>query len=201
MATSVELVTRLFQVRPLTYPLSLDILVTHVQRTPCEEADRDIPALDNSSTPTPWAHDRIGIGAMVGSMLNAKGRRAYTLILEDGELVQLSQVDTSASIAPSSPAMNSSGITIPLHRNAQKPPQHSAGNGNSSLIGRKEVAQLLGCHPDTLSRDRKKLAAAGLVGKRLAGSSIRWRRDDVMAYAERIGLTGKRAPGRPRKHF
>lgn len=65
------------------------------------------------------------------------------------------------------------------------------------FFDREELANILGCHPDTVSRDRKKLEAEGLVGRKLAGRRIRWRKDQTIAYAERKGLTGKRRPGRP----
>lgn len=100
------------------------------------------------------------------------------------------------------------GITIitglaggPILVQDQEPGQHSACNGDSPLLGRKDVARLIGCHPCTVSRDREKLEAEGLVGKKIGGRSYRWRRDDVLAYAASKGLTGKRAPGRPRTRW
>lgn len=77
----------------------------------------------------------------------------------------------------------------------------SRGAGNE-CIGREEVAELLGCHPDSLSRMRKELGAEGLIGIRIEGCrSLRWRREDVLAYMAHKGLSGKRKPGRPRKNF
>ena len=74
-------------------------------------------------------------------------------------------------------------------------------NPDSMFLDREEVARELGLHPDTFSRRREEYEAKGLVGKKLGGSRIKWRREDVDAFAAREGLTGKRAPGRPRKNF
>lgn len=81
---------------------------------------------------------------------------------------------------------------------ARKLCRHGCWIGTTPLICRTEVARLIGCHPDTLSRDTEELESEGLVGKKLGGSGKRWRLDSVLAYAKRKGL-GTRAPGRPRK--
>ena len=85
----------------------------------------------------------------------------------------------------------------------REPRRTSAASENSPFLNREQVAQMLGCHPDKLSwwRYREKMEAEGLIGRRIAGSRKMWRREDVEAYATRKGLTGKRAPGRPRKNF
>lgn len=101
------------------------------------------------------------------------GRHTYILVIEDRRVVDL----RAAEPTPSSPP------------------------ADSPFGDRIWVSKTLGCHPDKLSRDRTRLEAAGLVGRKLNGRKIMWRKDDVIAYAERIGLTGKRRPGRPRKIF
>lgn len=79
--------------------------------------------------------------------------------------------------------------------------RHRSANEDSPFLIREEVAEMLGCHPDKLSWRpiREKMEAQGLIGRRVGGSRKMWRREDVIAYAERQGLTGKRGPGRPRK--
>ncbi len=78
--------------------------------------------------------------------------------------------------------------------------QHRSKDPRSPFMDREAVAQALGCHPDTLSRRRKKLEADGLVGKKIEGSSFVWLREHVDAYVARKGLSGKRGRGRPRKY-
>ena len=110
------------------------------------------------------------------TLFSDPGRHEYRLVVEGGRLVDLWAVEGS-----------------PGH-----PAPAAQVDMDSPLLGRTEVAKLLGCHMDTISRRRKRLEAGGLVGKRLIGRSIRLRREDVLAYVEREGLTGKRRPGRPR---
>lgn len=71
--------------------------------------------------------------------------------------------------------------------------------GNSPFLDRRQVAKMLGCHPDTLTRKRADLERQGLRARRGPGRKRMYRREDVVACMERQGLTGKRGRGRPRK--
>lgn len=92
------------------------------------------------------------------------------------------------------------GGPIVIYGDRQSHRRCGEGDG-TALIGREEVADLLGCNADRLSWKpvREKMEAEGLVGRRIAGRRKMWRREDVIAYAERKVLTGRRGRGRPRK--
>lgn len=104
------------------------------------------------------------------ALFPALGRHTYILVVENRRVVEL--------------------------RVAEQPVLQPT---DSPFGDREWVAKTLGCHPDKISRDRKRLEAEGLVGRKLNGRKVMWRKDDVVAFAERRGLNGKRKPGRPRK--
>ena len=79
------------------------------------------------------------------------------------------------------------------------PSQASAANMNSPFLSREQVADMLGCHPDTLSRKRAKLEGDGLRARYGPGSKLVYHQDDVRAFMAKRGLTGRRGRGRPRK--
>lgn len=74
-------------------------------------------------------------------------------------------------------------------------------DAESPFLDRQQVARMLGMHPDRMSWKpvRVQMEADGLIGQKVGGRRKMWRREDVVSYAERAGLTGKRKPGRPRK--
>jgi hypothetical protein len=117
--------------------------------------------------------DGAGPGLDPADLFPATGRHTYVVVVEDRRIVELRAADQAPAALPD----------------------------DSPFGDREWVAKILGCHPDKLSRDRRRLEAAGLVGRKLNGRRIMWRKEDVIAYAARVGLTGKRKPGRPRKAF
>ena len=129
-----------------------------------------------SNVDAPTVIDGAGPSFDPADLFPSTGRHTYIVVVEDRRIVE-------------------------LRATKDNPNQRPAVKVDKTLLDREEVAELLGMNADRMCWKpvREKLEAAGLVGKRIGGRRKKWRLDDVLAYAERMGLTGKRRPGRPRK--